>query len=422
MPFMPFNILGMWFRGLLAIVLLGLSIYLLREWYERATTVHEPIAVAEADVRRDPEAGRDPAVGRTRSARLSSWRPGWDTPTAMLAGGLALMGLSLGGGSFAFPLMRRRGTDEPNSERGGRVERLKRPDGSELHVDMYGPADGPTIVLTHGWGANATEWYYLKKQLGDRFRLIAWDLPGLGLSKRPDNNDYSLDKMARDLDAVVALAGNAPVVLLGHSIGGMISLTYCRLFAESLGRKVSGLVLVHTTPTNPMRTTKNAGLYTALQKPVIEPLLHLTIWLSPLVWAMNWMAYLNGSAHRSTAKESFAGTETRGQLNFAARFMPHGSPAVLARGMFGMLAYDASATLKTIDAPVLVVPGDLDGTCTPEASTWMDKDLPKSKLEALTPAKHMGLLEHKDRFSKLVGEFVSSCTPSSHTDAVGRAT
>ena len=225
---------------------------------------------------------------------------------------------------------------------------------------MYGPADGPTIVLTHGWGANATEWYYLKKQLGDRFRLIAWDLPGLGLSKRPDNNDYSLDKMARDLDAVVALAGNTPVVLLGHSIGGMISLTYCRLFPESLGRKVSGLVLVHTTPTNPVRTTRNAGLYTALQKPVIEPLLHLTIWLSPLVWAMNWMSYLNGSAHRSTAKESFAGTETRGQLDFAARFMPHASPAVLARGMFGMLAYDASATLKTIDVPVLVVPGDRD--------------------------------------------------------------
>jgi pimeloyl-ACP methyl ester carboxylesterase len=417
MPFMPFSILGMWLRGLLAIALLGLGIFLLREWYERATTVYEPVAAVDAE----PKLGGAPELGRTRRVGLSEWRPGLDATTAMLAGGLALVGLSLGGGSLLYPLMRRRGTDEPEAERGGRVERLRRPDGSELHVELYGPADGPTVVLTHGWGANATEWYYLKQQLGDRFRLIAWDLPGLGLSRRPDNNEFSLEKLARDLDVVVELARGAPVVLLGHSIGGMIGLTYCRLFPESLGRKVSGLVLVHTTPTNPVCTTRNAGLYTALQKPVIEPLLHLTIWLSPLVWAMNWMSYLNGSAHRSTEKESFSGNETRGQLNFAASFMPHASPAVLARGMFGMLAYDASATLKTIDVPVLVVPGDLDATCTPEASAWMDRDLPKSRLEALSPAKHMGLLEHNDRFSKLVGDFVSSCSPSGRPGVASRS-
>ena len=49
MPFMPFSILGIWLRGLLAIALLGLSIYLLREWYERTTTVHEPNIAADAD-------------------------------------------------------------------------------------------------------------------------------------------------------------------------------------------------------------------------------------------------------------------------------------------------------------------------------------------------------------------------------------
>ena len=136
---------------------------------------------------------------------------------------------------------------------------------------------------------------------------------------------------------------------------------------------------------------------------------------------MNWMCYLNGSAHRSTEKDSFAGTETRGQLDFAARFMPHASPDVLARGMFGMLAYDATATLTTIDVPALVVPGDRDTTSTPEASTWMDKDLPNSRLEALSPAKHMGLLEHNDRFSKLVGDFVSSCSPSRHPGVAGRS-
>ena len=50
-----------------------------------------------------------------------------------------------------------------------------------------------------------------------------------------------------------------------------------------------------------------AALYTAIETPVIIPLLYLTIALWPIVWVMNWLSYLNGSAHRSTHKESFAG-------------------------------------------------------------------------------------------------------------------
>src|SRR5206468_10043276 len=114
-----------------------------------------------------------------------------------------------------------------------------------------------------------------------------------------------------------AFAGNRPAVLVGHSIGGMITLTYCKLFPEALGSRVAGLVLAHTSYTNPVRTTQMAALYTALEKPVLIPLLYLTIALWPLAWLMNWMSYLNGSAHQSTHKTSFSGNETRGQLDFA---------------------------------------------------------------------------------------------------------
>ena len=111
---------------------------------------------------------------------------------------------------------------------------------------------------------NSTEWHYLKRELTDQFRLIVWDLPGLGLSTRPDNRDYSLENLARDLEAVLGLADGRPAILLGHSIGGMITQTFCRLFPESLGTRVKGLVLAHTTYTNPVRTVKGAPIYTAL--------------------------------------------------------------------------------------------------------------------------------------------------------------
>ena len=113
-------------------------------------------------------------------------------------------------------------------------------------------------------------------------------------------------------------------------------------------------MLAHTTYTNPVRTTAKHRLYSALQKPVLEPLLHLAIWLSPVLWLLNVLSYLNGSAHHSTARHSFAGTQTRQQVQFVTRCLLHTSPAVLARGMLGMLRYDATSTLATLDVPVLL--------------------------------------------------------------------
>jgi pimeloyl-ACP methyl ester carboxylesterase len=91
--------------------------------------------------------------------------------------------------------------------------RVARPDGASLHVEEHGPAAGaaPTLLMTHGWDLDATAWYYEKKRLADRFRLVLWDLPGLGLSTQPKDGRYSMEGMARDLRAVLdATAGAGP--------------------------------------------------------------------------------------------------------------------------------------------------------------------------------------------------------------------
>ncbi|QSJ14321.1 alpha/beta fold hydrolase [Nostoc sp. UHCC 0702] len=116
----------------------------------------------------------------------------------------------------------------------------------------------------------------------------------MGKSSRPKNNDYSLEKYARDLAAVIDIAGDKPVILLGHSMGGMINLTFCRLFPEQLKRRVASLILVDTTYTNPVKTCIFSSLVRKLQKPLLEPLLYLTILLSPIFWLMTWLSYLNG--------------------------------------------------------------------------------------------------------------------------------
>jgi len=224
--------------------------------------------------------------------------------------------------------------------------------------------------------------------------------------------------MAGDLEAVLGLAGSRPALLVGHSIGGMIMLTFCRLFPEALGPRVSGLVLTHTTYTNPVRTTKLRSFYAAIQKPVLEPLCHLMIWTAPLVWVMNFLSYLNGSLHQSNDSQVFCGTESRGQLDWICRFMIKAWPGVLARGMLGMFRYDATETLATIPVPALVVAGDKDVTTQPDASLVMAEAIPSAELVSLAPGKHMGLIEHHDRWAEVVDRFaqaVASRDPVSTT-------
>ena len=73
-----------------------------------------------------------------------------------------------------------------------------------------------------------------------------------------------------------------------------------------------------------------------------------TIALSPLVWMLVWLTYLNGSAHLSTHLFQFGGRETREQLDFIIRMVMRANPAVFARGMLARLRDDATAVLPTI--------------------------------------------------------------------------
>jgi pimeloyl-ACP methyl ester carboxylesterase len=390
----PTSILRIWFLGLFSFVLIGAGIYFSHRWYKHAWSYD----LAHQRSYFDPHLGFNHA---TLHLVIAIGLLLWAVAGALVVRGVLSLFIKAGTPADSSPAS--------ENQRPPVESRLGRPDGSELHVESYGPEDAPAIVLVHGWGIDRTEWTYLCRELAGRFRLITWDLPGLGRSTRPANQDYSLENLARDLEAVLGLAAGQPAILLGHSIGGMIALTFCRLFPETLGSRVCGVALVQTTYTNPVRTTNFAGLYTALERPLIVPLLHLTIRLAPLVWLMNQLSYLNGSSHISTKSSGFASNATWGQIDYVTRLGIRAWPGVLARGMFGMLHHDATQTLKAVGVPTLIVAGDRDPVCKPEASRRMHEEIPGSQLLPLVHAKHMGLLEHHRSFDQHVGEFASGC-------------
>jgi pimeloyl-ACP methyl ester carboxylesterase len=403
--FMPFQVLGMFLRGLLSLAILVGGVALLGQWYKhREHVVVEPVSNVV------PSASELVPNERTRTrTRDVRWRWGVNRETALLVSGVALVGWSLGGGFVAYPLLwRRRENNATERKFAGEVHHLKRPDGSELEISISGRVDSQPMIFIHGWGLDKNEWCYAQKELSGHFKLIAWDLPGLGGSTRPKDRDWSLEKLAGHLDAIISFAGNnKPVILVGHSIGVMICLTFCRLFPGALGIRVAKIILVHGTYTNPVRTTSNAWLHTALQKPLLEPLCHLMIWLSPLFRMMNWISYINGSAHRSTERDSFSGNETRGQLDFITRYYCKAAPNVVARGMLAMFQYDATETLASINVPTLVVAGRNDKTCTLEASRHMAATIPQAELLVIESAKHCGLVEHHEQWKEAVLSFTA---------------
>lgn len=365
--FMPLDFLLRWLSGLLTIAFLGSAGYILYQWYE----------------------------GELVSDR-------W-----LILSVVMLLWSFLG--FLPILLLHRSGQDEPKPIRSNRVQRLVRPDGSEIHVEFYGSDQAPTLILTHGWGPDSLVWYYAKKQLTDQFRVVVWDLPGLGKSKKPQNRDYSLEKYARDLETVLNLVSDQPVVLLGHSMGGMILLTFCRLFPQHLKRRVAGLVVVDSTYTNPLRTTILSKLLLALQKPLLEPLLYLSIALSPLLWLTSWLSYLNGFTLLTTEISGFTGKETRGQLNFSTLIGLKASPGILARGTLAMLRFHEMETLPQISVPTLVVMGKSDIATRPFANQRISQEVPQAELAVLFPGGHMGLMERNQQFSEVVRSFSAGC-------------
>lgn len=61
--------------------------------------------------------------------------------------------------------------------------RIRGPSGAELAVTRYRPAAGPTLVLTHGWGADQRDWAWIIRDRPKQFQVVAWDRPGLGATR-----------------------------------------------------------------------------------------------------------------------------------------------------------------------------------------------------------------------------------------------
>ena len=147
---------------------------------------------------------------------------------------------------------------EPLGELRGRPLTVLAGDGAALHAEIDGPDDAPvTVIFCHGYALNQDIWHYQRRDLADlgqarvlgpaRARPVG---PGRD-QRRTSAGPVSIGQLGEDLYAVLRATspGRAPVVLVGHSMGGMTIMALAADHPELFGTKVIGTVLISTAAT-----------------------------------------------------------------------------------------------------------------------------------------------------------------------------
>lgn len=101
------------------------------------------------------------------------------------------------------------------------------------------PGTGPAVVLVHGLASNARIWDAVAPRLAERFRLVAYDQRGHGLSDKPAGG-YGFAPVVGDLRRLIQALSFGRPTLVGHSWGGNVVLEYAAAYPED----IAGLVLV----------------------------------------------------------------------------------------------------------------------------------------------------------------------------------
>src|SRR5882757_2667329 len=131
-----------------------------------------------------------------------------------------------------------------------------RSQGLRLHFADWGNPQAPPLILVHGGLDHCRSWDHLAQALRARFHVIAPDLRGHGDSEWATGSSYSLADHVYDLTCLMKSAGFEKVTIVGHSMGGMVSLAYSGAFPD----QVSRLIVLDSVTNYPARKVKPADL------------------------------------------------------------------------------------------------------------------------------------------------------------------
>ncbi len=281
--------------------------------------------------------------------------------------------------------------------------------GGPVHyLDLGGPAGAPMIVCVHGLGGSAMNWLAIAPLLTDRFRLLAPDLAGHGLTRSAGRGaDVAANRalLHRFIDSVPA----SPVILMGNSMGGMISL----LAASAAPSTVSGLILID--PALPFVPVRPDPMVTAMFALSATPGLGRVITgsrrrMGPEAAVANILALCCVDAsrvpadvvarHVEMARRRAAFTEAGRDFAIAAR-------SVIATAS-DLRGHGYRHSVRSISCPVLLLHGDGDRLVPVAAARAAVRANPSWSLVVLPAVGHVPQLEAPQETARAITEWFGS--------------
>ncbi|MBW3620574.1 MAG: alpha/beta hydrolase [Actinobacteria bacterium] len=298
-------------------------------------------------------------------------------------------------------------------DRGGHVwpkdREVVADDGARIRYTVEGADDGPWMVLCSGYMCPDNFWMYAAPRWMETHRVIVLNYRGVGASTDPrppgyralnvSAADYTVERFAGDVAAVLAAEGATEVAVVGHSMGVQVALQVWRTVPD----RVAGLALVTGPYASPLHTFYGSKLGVAL-----FPFASLGLTLAP-----RRVQRIVGLTLRSPIALPLArlikalGPETplEGMQPYFDHF-DRVDPMVALKIAKGMHRFDAGPWLDEVDVPTLVVVGSEDRFSPPALGRAMVQVMPDAELVEIPGGTHGALIEFPERIADAVAAFL----------------
>jgi pimeloyl-ACP methyl ester carboxylesterase len=309
----------------------------------------------------------------------------------------------------------RRARSRPDPERGenlaerpGTERRVTSFDGTELAVNEGGPEGAPTLLFAHGFSIDMTAWHYQWKRFSKEYRCVLYDQRGHGRSAPAASGDYSIDALGQDVKAVLdAAASKGPVVLIGHSMGGMSIMSFAALHPEEFGRRVRAVALANTAASDIVQE-----FLSGIGIRMTSTAFHLAERLArnpARVYKLRARALGRGAnlAFLVARATNFSPQASATLVDYVVGVAARAPAAIWTDILASLVNLDLSHALEHITVPTLVVAGDVDRLTPPATSRAIQAKLPDGRLTVLHGAGHCAMLERHENFNRVLSGFLA---------------